>query len=123
MLLLPLMLLAAAAVLAPAAYFPDAGAADADAAKRRCAAHAAGAAAATVAVADCALLASPGCPADAQDLCAVLCRARGISAEVARQLLVYSFGREVVQQLRDESLEARVQAAVRAALASFTGEQ
>ena len=47
------------------------------------------------------------------------CRARGISAEVARTMLVYSFGREVVQCLRDDALQARVEAAVRAALASF----
>lgn len=44
---------------------------------------------------------------------------RGISAEVARSMLVYSFGREVIQQLRDESLQGRVEAAMRAALASF----
>lgn len=48
-------------------------------------------------------------------------KSRGISAEVARQMLVYSFGREVVQGLRDEALQARVEAAMRATLASFTG--
>lgn len=48
-----------------------------------------------------------------------LCSSRGISKEVARQLLVYSFGREVVQGLREEALQARVEAAMRSTLASF----
>ena len=47
------------------------------------------------------------------------CRARGISAEMARQMLVYSFGREVVQALRDNALQGRVEAAVTATLAGF----
>ena len=47
------------------------------------------------------------------------CRARGISAEMARQMLVYSFGREVVQALRDDALQGRVEAAVTATLAGF----
>lgn len=46
-------------------------------------------------------------------------RSRGISSEVARQLLVYSFGREVVQTLRDEVLQARVESAVAAKLSAF----
>ena len=46
------------------------------------------------------------------------CRARGISTEVARQMLVYSFGREVVQGLQDAALQARVEAAVRQTLAA-----
>lgn len=46
-------------------------------------------------------------------------RSRGISAETARKLLVYSFGREVVQSLRDAQLQARVEAAVQAGLAGF----
>ena len=48
-------------------------------------------------------------------------RARGISAELARSLLVYSFGGEVVGALGDEALQRRVEAAVRASLASLTG--
>lgn len=46
-------------------------------------------------------------------------RARGISAEVARTMLVYSFGREVVQGLRDDALQGRVEAAVRDTLSAF----
>ena len=44
-------------------------------------------------------------------------RSRGIDQDAARQVLVYSFGREVVQHLRDESLLERVEIATRAALA------
>ena len=40
-------------------------------------------------------------------------RSRGISAEAARQVLVYSFGGEVVQHLRDEKLMKRVEAATK----------
>lgn len=36
-------------------------------------------------------------------------RARGVSYEQARQALVYSFGAEVVQQLKHEKLVARIQ--------------
>lgn len=36
-------------------------------------------------------------------------RARGIDAEAARQALVYSFGAEVVQELKHDALEARIQ--------------
>eukprot|EP00887_Chlorella_sp_A99_P005803 scaffold1.g5803.t1 len=43
-------------------------------------------------------------------------RSRGLSVEVARQLLVHSFGGEVVQDLRDEQLLKRVERAVRATL-------
>lgn len=49
----------------------------------------------------------------------VLCRARGVTANVARQMLVYSFGLEVVQGLRDDALQARVEAAVQRTLDSF----
>lgn len=49
-----------------------------------------------------------------------MCRARGINSEAARRMLVYSFGREVVQGLGDEVLEARVHASVQQTLASFT---
>jgi hypothetical protein len=38
---------------------------------------------------------------------------------MARQMLVYSFGREVVQALRDNALQGRVEAAVTATLAGF----
>lgn len=34
-------------------------------------------------------------------------------------MLVYSFGGEVVQGLRDEALQGRVEAAIRGALSSF----
>ena len=44
-------------------------------------------------------------------------RARGISVAAARQMLVYSFGREVVEYLGDEALMGRVEAAVLATLA------
>ena len=47
-------------------------------------------------------------------------RSRGISENVARQVLVYSFGREVVQHLRDEGVVGRVEAATKQALATFT---
>ncbi|EFN51512.1 hypothetical protein CHLNCDRAFT_59225 [Chlorella variabilis] len=46
-------------------------------------------------------------------------RARGVTANVARQMLVYSFGLEVVQGLRDDALQARVEAAVQRTLDSF----
>lgn len=36
-------------------------------------------------------------------------RARGVSYDQARQALVYSFGAEVVQQLKHEKLVARLQ--------------
>jgi hypothetical protein len=37
-------------------------------------------------------------------------------------MLVYSFGREVVQGLRDDALQARVEAAVKQTLAGFAME-
>lgn len=43
-------------------------------------------------------------------------RARGVSYEVARQALVFSFGAEVVQQLRHEALVQRIQADVTSSL-------
>ena len=46
------------------------------------------------------------------------CRSRGISPATARQMLVYSFGREVVQGLKDEALMERVEAAVQRTLAT-----
>jgi hypothetical protein len=46
------------------------------------------------------------------------CRSRGIDPPSARQMLVYSFGREVVQGLRDEALIGRVEDAVQRCLAS-----
>ena len=45
-------------------------------------------------------------------------RSRGISEDAARQVLVYSFGREVVQHLRDASAMERVEIATRRALAT-----
>lgn len=45
-------------------------------------------------------------------------RARGISAEQAREALVFSFGSEVVQQLKHERLVKRLQQDVAAALAA-----
>ncbi|GAB4814356.1 hypothetical protein N2152v2_001402 [Parachlorella kessleri] len=45
-------------------------------------------------------------------------RSRGISPATARQMLVYSFGREVVQGLKDEALMERVEAAVQRTLAT-----
>jgi Fe-S cluster assembly protein SufD len=44
-------------------------------------------------------------------------RSRGIGPDAARAALVYSFGAEVVQQLRHEELVARLQAAISAKLA------
>jgi Fe-S cluster assembly protein SufD len=49
-------------------------------------------------------------------------RSRGIDPAAARQMLVYSFGREVVAGLRDEALMARVEAAARATLAAAGSE-
>lgn len=43
-------------------------------------------------------------------------RARGVSYEQARQALVYSFGAEVVQQLKHEKLVARIQQDIRDSL-------
>ncbi len=43
-------------------------------------------------------------------------QARGVDADLARQLLVASFGREVVQKLKHKPLIARVDAAVRRTL-------
>lgn len=43
-------------------------------------------------------------------------RARGVSYEQARQALVYSFGAEVVQQLKHEKLVARIQQDIVASL-------
>lgn len=40
-------------------------------------------------------------------------RSRGISEEAARQVLVYSFGREVVQHLKDDAAIGRVEAATK----------
>lgn len=45
-------------------------------------------------------------------------RSRGISEEAARQVLVYSFGREVVQHLRDDKAMERVEIATRRALSA-----
>lgn len=49
-------------------------------------------------------------------------RARGIDANTARQMLVYSFGREVVAGLGDEALVGRVEEAARASLAAAGAE-
>ncbi len=49
-------------------------------------------------------------------------RARGISADAARQALVYSFGAEVVQQLGYEALTQRIQRDVVAALKNVAEE-
>ncbi len=46
----------------------------------------------------------------------VECRARGISAEAARQALVFSFGAEVVQHMKYPALVSRVQADVASTL-------
>jgi Fe-S cluster assembly protein SufD len=40
-------------------------------------------------------------------------RSRGISEEAARQVLVYSFGREVVQHLKDDAVISRVEVATK----------
>ena len=45
-------------------------------------------------------------------------RSRGLDQQTARQMLVYSFGMEVTQKLRYAQAQARVAAAVTAALAS-----
>ncbi|KAF8065543.1 IDA4 [Scenedesmus sp. PABB004] len=49
-------------------------------------------------------------------------RARGVSYDQARTALVYSFGAEVVQELRHERLVARIQADVQASLAAAVAE-
>ena len=45
------------------------------------------------------------------------CRARGIDPDVARQVLVYSFGAEVTQHLKHKQLIQRVQEVVASTLA------
>ncbi len=45
------------------------------------------------------------------------CRARGIDADAARQVLVYSFGAEVTQHLKHKQLIQRVQKVVASTLA------
>jgi len=45
-------------------------------------------------------------------------RSRGLDQQTARQMLVYSFGKEVTQKLRYAQAQARISAAVTAALAS-----
>lgn len=47
----------------------------------------------------------------------VKCRARGIDADAARQVLVYSFGAEVTQHLKHKQLIQRVQKVVATTLA------
>ena len=47
----------------------------------------------------------------------VICRARGIDADAARQVLVYSFGAEVTQYLKHKQLIDRVQSVVSSTLA------
>lgn len=47
----------------------------------------------------------------------VKCRARGIDADAARQVLVYSFGAEVMQHLKHKQLIQRVQKVVATTLA------
>jgi hypothetical protein len=47
-----------------------------------------------------------------------LCRSRGIDNDMARQMLVFSFGAEVTQHLKHEQLLERLQTAVNAGLAS-----
>ena len=44
-------------------------------------------------------------------------RSRGLDQQTARQMLVYSFGKEVTQKLRYPQLQARIEDAVNAALA------
>jgi Fe-S cluster assembly protein SufD len=46
-------------------------------------------------------------------------RSRGISADAARQVLVYSFGREVVQHLKDDAAISRVEMATKQKLVSI----
>jgi hypothetical protein len=46
------------------------------------------------------------------------CRARGIDAAAARKVLVYSFGKEVVNRLPSKALQGRIEAAVSASLAA-----
>lgn len=46
------------------------------------------------------------------------CRTRGIGAEQARKILVYSFGKEITQGFRHPKLEARLEAAVNDLLAN-----
>ena len=48
----------------------------------------------------------------------LVCRSRGLDQEMARQMLVYSFGKEVTQKLRFPELQNRIQDAVNQALAS-----
>jgi hypothetical protein len=51
--------------------------------------------------------------------CIILwCRSRGIDNDMARQMLVFSFGAEVTQHLKHEQLLERLQTAVNAGLAS-----
>lgn len=42
----------------------------------------------------------------------LVCRARGIDQETARQALVFSFGSEINQKLKSEALRERVENAV-----------
>ena len=49
------------------------------------------------------------------------CRARGISAEAARQILVFSFGAEVTQYLGSKALIERVERRVAGMLAPLIG--
>jgi len=48
-------------------------------------------------------------------------RSRGISEEAARQVLVYSFGREVVQHIKDDAAIGRVEAATKKKLVGVGG--
>lgn len=48
----------------------------------------------------------------------VMCRSRGIDNDMARQMLVFSFGAEVTQHLKHEQLLERLQTAVNAGLAT-----
>ena len=47
-----------------------------------------------------------------------MCRSRGLDQQTARQMLVYSFGKEVTQKLRYAQAQARVAATVTALLAA-----
>ena len=50
----------------------------------------------------------------------MICRSRGIDADAARRVLVYSFGAEVTQHLQHKQLIDRVQKVVASTLAKVS---
>ncbi len=48
----------------------------------------------------------------------MVCRTRGVDAAAAPEILVYSFGKKVVNRLSSKALQGRIAAAVSASLAA-----